>query len=199
MFLLVYSGYSFILGHYIIITFAATILMTLLPIRFFTDTFPRQAGLFRTMLGLAIVVLAGANLPQTDRIVHDQYFETPELEQIDARLRHNVSPPAVVMFHFNINALIDGKRVTDDPHEEPVFNTDVAWPDDAPIIRAQDLNADIRSVGKPGDADRPLYEYYLRTDPRRTFYLYDRRGGDGRLMRLGTAAEMVDRTRGGRD
>jgi hypothetical protein len=99
-----------------------------------------------------------------------------------------------VLFHFNLNALIDGKRVTDNSDEEPVFNSDVAWPDEAPIIRAQDLNADVRSIGKPGDSDRPLYEYYLRTDPRRTFYLYDRRGGNGELLRLGSPAQMVSRT-----
>jgi hypothetical protein len=194
MFLLIYSGYSFLLGYYIIMTFAATILLTVLPIRFFTDVFPRQAGFFRTSLSLAILALAVVNFPQTNRIVHDQYFETPELERINALLGRDVLPPAVVLFHFNRNALINGKRVTDNAHEEPVFNVDVAWPDDAPIIRAQDLNGDVADVGKPGDSDRPLYEYYLRTDPRRTFYLYDRRGGDGRLTRLGTAAEMVSVT-----
>lgn len=195
MFLLIYSGYSFLLGYYIAITFAATILLTVLPIRFFTDVFPRQAGFFRTSFSLAILALVVVNLPQTNRIVHDQYFETPELERIDATLRRDVTPPAVVLFHFNLNAMIDGHRVTDNPHEEPVFNVDVAWPDDAPIIRAQDLNSDVDAVGKPGDSDRALYEYYLRTDPDRVFYLYDRRGGDGRLTRLGTAAEMVQRTR----
>jgi hypothetical protein len=195
MFLLVYSGYPFLLGYYIIMTFAATILMTVLPIRFFSDVFPRQAGFFRAMLSLAILALAVVNFPQTNRIVHDQYFETPELERIDATLPRDVPTPAVVLFHYNLNAMIDGRRVTDNPHEEPVFNIDVIWPDDAPIIRAQDLNADVAAVGRPGDSDRALYEYYLRTDPRRVFYLYDRRGGDGRLTRLGTAAEMVERTR----
>jgi hypothetical protein len=194
IFLLVYAGYSFILGHYIMVTIPATILLTLLPIRFFADVFPAQAGFFRASLGLAILALCAVNFPQLDRTIHDQYFETPELERIDTTLRRDVSPPAVVLFHFNLNALIDGKRVTDNSDEEPVFNSDVAWPDEAPIIRAQDLNADVRSVGKPGDSDRPLYEYYLRTDPRRTFYLYDRRGGDGELLRLGSPAQMVSRT-----
>jgi hypothetical protein len=81
--------------------------------------------------------------------------------------------------------------VTNNPSEEPVFNAGVAWPDEAPVIRAHDLNADVSAIGKPGDRDRPLYEYYSRIDPKRVFYLYDRGREHERLRRLGTATEMA--------
>ena len=150
--------------------------------------------MIRTMTGAAMIGVSLANLPQFDRVLHDQYFETPELEQIDKDLARGVSLPAVVLFHFNRDAIIGGKKVTDNPSVEPVFNASVAWPDDAPIIRAHDLNADVSAIGKPGDRDRPLYEYYWRIDPKRVFYLYDRGGENERLIRLGTAAEMASET-----
>jgi hypothetical protein len=132
-------------------------------------------------------------MPQLNRLIYDQYFETPEIEVIDHTLARAVSPPAVVMFHFNRDTLIGGKTITNDPSIEPVFNSSVAWPDDAAIIRAHDLNPNVSIVGKPGDLDHPLYEYYARIDPKRVFYLYDR-GGLTKLRRLGTAEEMENAT-----
>jgi len=195
-YLVVLAGYAFgaIFPHYVVVVMPATILLCILPIRFLTDTFPRRAAMIRTMTGLAMIGLSLANLPQLDRIVHDQYFETPELEQIDKDLARGVSLPAVVLFHFNRDAIIGGRRVTNNPSVEPVFNAGVAWPDEASIIRAHDLNADVSAIGKPDDRDRPLYEYYWRLDPRRVFYLYDRGRETERLRRLGTATEMARET-----
>jgi hypothetical protein len=194
--LAVLATYAFgaMFPHYVVVVMPATILLCLLPIRFLTDTFPRRAAMIRTMTGAAMIGVSLANLPQFDRVLHDQYFETPELERIDTDLARGVSPPAVVLFHFNRDAIIGGKKVTDNPSVEPVFNASVAWPDDAPIIRAHDLNADVSAIGKLGDRDRPLYEYYWRIDPKRVFYLYDRGGENERLIRLGTAAEMASET-----
>jgi len=192
-YLVVLATYAFgaVFPHYVVVVMPATILLCILPIRFLSDTFPRRAAMIRTMMGLAMIGLTLANLPQLDRIIHDQYFETPELEQIDRDLAVGVSPPAVVLFHYNWNASIGGKKVTNNPSVEPVFNAGVVWPDEAPVIRAHDLNAEVSAIGKPGDRDRPLYEYYSRIDPRRVFYLYDRGGENERLRRLGTATEMA--------
>jgi hypothetical protein len=192
LYLLVLASYSFsaVLPHYVIVVMPATILLCVLPIRFLTNTFPRRTSLIRTMTGLGMIFLTLAAMPQLNRVVHDQYFETPELEQIDRTVAREVSPPAVVMFHFNWNTPVNGHRVTNDPSAEPVFNSTVAGPDDAAIIRAHDLNPDVSSIGKPGDLDLPLYEYYARIDPNRVFYLYDR-GGLTKLHRLGTAPEMA--------
>src|ERR1700728_2826562 len=181
VFLLIMSAYAFSwdLSHYYVMVMPATILLSVLPIRFLTDTFPNRAGMIRSMMGLAIIALSLAAMPQFNRLVHDRYFNYTELEQIDNDLAANVTAPAVVIFHFN--------PATNNPSEEPVFNPDVAWPDDAAIIRVRDLNADVSAVGQPGDLDQPLYYYYSRIDPARVFYLYDRGSGNERLKRLGTA------------
>jgi hypothetical protein len=193
LYLLVLAEYSFsaVLPHYVVVVMPAMILLCVLPIRFLTDTFPARAAMIRTMVGFAMIALTLAAMPQLNRVVHDQYFETPELEQIDRTLAAEVSPPAVVMFHFNRDTPIGGKKITNDPSAEPVFNPSVAWPDDAPIIRAHDLNTDVSAIGNPGDLDRPLYDYYARIDPKRVFYLYDRGGLTTKLRRLGTAEEMT--------
>jgi hypothetical protein len=193
VYLLVLSFYAFTwdLPHYFVMVIPALILLQLLPIRFLTSTFPNRADMIHTMVGLSMIVLALAAMPQLDRLVYDQYFARPELDQIDRDLATNVSAPAVVMFHYNKNTIVDGKKITNDPSEEPVFNSDVAWPDNAPIIRARDLNTKVSAVGKPGDRDQALYEYYLRLDPARVFYLYNRGAGEGRLRRLGTAPQIL--------
>jgi hypothetical protein len=68
-------------------------------------------------------------------------------------------------------------------NEEPVYNIDVPWPDDAAVIRAHDL----------GPAkNQEIFDYYARTQPDRTFYQFDwtrfLAGGDP-LKRLGTARD----------
>ena len=69
------------------------------------------------------------------------------------------------------------------PHDDPVYNTDVAWSDDAPIIRARDLDG----------RNEPLYRYYAAEQPDRVVYLYDRAkesAGQDPLQRLGTVQEL---------
>jgi hypothetical protein len=193
VFLLGLSPYAFswVLPHYMIMVMPAVILLAILPIQFLTATFPKSSGAFRMMISLMLISLALCAMPQFNRFVYDQYFEPPELSDIDKTLAKNASAPAVILFHFNRDALIHGKKVTNNPSEEPVFNAGVAWPDDAPIVRARDLNPDISTVGKAGDLDRPLYEYYSRVAPDRVFYLYNRGGGEDRLRHLGTASQLL--------
>ena len=62
-----------------------------------------------------------------------------------------------------------------------MINTDVAWPDDAPIIRAHDL----------GEENVRLYRYYAQRQPEREIYLFDRNGSQ--LQYLGTAIELESR------
>ena len=188
IFLLGLSPYAFSwwMPHYMMVVMPATILLCLLPIRFLVGIFPNGAPAIRTMISLGIIALALSAMPQFNRVLHDQYFETPELQLIDRDLILKVSSPAVVLFHFN--------RLKVNVSEEPVYNADVAWPDDAPVIRARDLNADPASAGKPGDLNRPLYEYYSRIDPARVFYIYNRGGTGKRLRRLGTASQLLEFT-----
>jgi hypothetical protein len=195
-FVLLLSPYAFswVLPHYYLMVLPAILLLCLLPIRFLSDVFPRRVAMIRTMMVLPMIALAVMGMPQLNRLVHDQYFEPRELMQIDGDIAKQVTAPAVVMFHFNRGVKMNGKTVFNDPSQEPVFNADVAWPDDAPVIRAHDLNESASVAGKPGDRDRALYEYYARVDPLRVFYLYNRGAEKNRLIRLGTAAQMAQAT-----
>jgi hypothetical protein len=59
---------------------------------------------------------------------------------------------AVVLFHYHSG------------DDEPIYNANVAWPDDARVIRANDLGP---------DADAKLVDYYAACQPDRVVYLYD--------------------------
>jgi hypothetical protein len=64
-------------------------------------------------------------------------------------------------------------------HEEPVYNTDAAWPDDATVIRAHDLGE---------RRNREIYRYYAQRQPDRAFYRYDR--ADDSIRFLGFARDL---------
>ena len=83
-----------------------------------------------------------------------------------------IKEPAIVLFKY----AGDGHSA-----EEPVYNMDVANPDDAPIIRAHDLGA--RNI--------ELFDYYARIAPQRMVYRYDR--DTCQLMKLGTVVQLAER------
>ena len=95
----------------------------------------------------------------------------PILSDIHAKLSHLEHTPAVVLFHYE-----SGKA---DVHSEPVYNLDTVDPDDATVIRAQDL----------GTENWRIFDYYTRTQPNRFFYRYDRTTGS--LTELGLAGRLA--------
>src|SRR5207237_9067046 len=99
----------------------------------------------------------------------DDHFESRIARPVHEQLA-KIPAPAVVLFRF------DSK--TDSPHEEPVYNTDVAWPDDAPVIRAHDLGA----------PNVEIYRYYLDRD----FYLYQ--VSSNKLIHLGKGHDLLAHT-----
>jgi hypothetical protein len=109
------------------------------------------------LLGAAVVGLVAAGYPQlrTDPPT-DEWAFAPILRLIDGRLAELGRKPAIVLFRFDVE--------NGNPHIEPVYNTDVAWPDDAAVIRAHDL-------GK--ERNRQLFEYYARQTEDRAVYLFD--------------------------
>ena len=105
-----------------------------------------------------------------------KHFPPPYLKVVSQVMRQNLEEPAVVLFAYQPGGNF---------REEPVYNTDVAWPDDATIIRAHDL-------GKV--RNQAIFDYYARTQPERTFYSFDRsRPPEEMLKRLGTARELGTR------
>jgi hypothetical protein len=183
LFVIVYAFYPWWIVYYATPVVPAVLLLILSPVQWLCENFPNHRGRIRTTLGISIAALAVASLPQFDRLMNDQYFHMTELADIDADLSANVAPPAIVLFHFTAGM--------DNPEEEPVYNSDVAWPDDAPIIRAHDRNLDISAIGTAADENRPLYEYYGKIAPERVIYLYDRNGRHPILRRLGTPNDLL--------
>jgi hypothetical protein len=104
----------------------------------------------------------------------DGFGEGSILAFIDDALKVAIRTPAVVLF-----------RPPPQFFAEAVYNPDVAWPDDAPVIRAHDL----------GERNREIIEYYAERQPGRTFYLVDWDGGS--IATLGDAAALRDRLRQG--
>jgi hypothetical protein len=172
LFALLYSFYAFMLRWYPIPLIPAVFLLLLLGIDALRRFRP-DGRFFTAFPALMVAVLAVCALPQFDSYVDDgQAFPARELRHIDAAIAADVRPPAIVLFHYARNAGLD-------PHEEPAYNDDVAWPDNAPIIKAHDL----------GPQNIRLIRYYAARQPRRRVYRYDR--PTERLTYLGTAESLA--------
>ena len=171
LYLLMYAFNPFFLLHYAVPLTAAAAVCAVLGARAIEGRLAlashRQfAGAFLTT---ALVVLAVGSLPQFNRRVSDEPYWTPLLDYTQEALSQ-IAAPAVVLFHFT-----PGSNV----HEEPVYNMDVTWPDDAPIVRAHDL----------GPRNGELLRYYATHQPSRTFWLFDRRTGN--VVELGNASQAA--------
>src|SRR6185436_8120158 len=115
---------------------------------------------------IALVLVALASLPEVNPRVRDDLIFGPTSTILRRAIRERVQAPAVVLVRYH---------VSENPHDEPVYNDSVAYPDDADVIVAHDLGA--RNV--------ELLDYYERTQPGRRYYLFHRRGHAvrGRAMR----------------
>ena len=171
LFLGLYVSYVFFLPHYVIVVLPSIILGILLGVRAIAKAWPRAGPSLSLGLYLLIASVAIAALPEFDATVHDEMFDAPLIRQVNRQLLTTVHAPAIVLFQY------DPKR---NVNEEPVYNADVAWPDDAPIIRANDRGAEnIR-----------LFDYYAQRQPQRRVYLFNEQNGllldMGNVTNLGT-------------
>jgi hypothetical protein len=171
LFVAVYVCYVFFMPHYPVIVAPAVIVAVLLGMR----TLSGQSGRFRpivgTWLGLMVMGVAVAALPQFDSTADDRMFDAPLLARVNEVLTSLPHRPAVVLFRYNPRR---------DVHEEPVYNADVAWPDDAPVIRAHD-RGDHENVA--------IFRYYADHQPQRAFYRFDEASGS--ITYLGIAHELA--------
>jgi hypothetical protein len=184
LFVWIYSRHTYFIVHYVTSATPALIVMALVGWDALAGLGGRAWGTaVRVGGGLAIGAVAVAALPQLsgDYSADEWGQVAPVFRLIDEQIADGVRPPAVVLFHedpgkFNANI-------------EPAYNTDVAWPDDAAVIRAHDLGA---------GRNRELYAYYAelsrrRGEPQRGIYVYNldpERMGEGPKY-LGTAAELA--------
>jgi hypothetical protein len=165
-----YAFYTFSVPQYLVIAAPAAAMGVVLGIEAIASVFPQISTFARTFLSLSIVALVLTQLPQFNPYMTDDMFRTTDLKAVAQMLDAIDRKPAVVLFHYQ-----PGK---DNPHIEPVYNTDVAWPDDALVIRAHDLGA--RNV--------EIFRYY----PDRAFYMCNPRFSAPRY--LGTGRELADGT-----
>jgi hypothetical protein len=159
LFIVLISLYIWILPHYAMIIIPALFMTILLGARRLEDCWPPIRRYVGTFFTLGLVILSVTETFEFNRLVRDELFDPSGLRDIQNKLEKLEHKPAVVLFHFPPEG---------NPHEEPVYNTDVAWPDDAEIIRAHDLGE---------QKNEELYRYYAQHEPNRAFYIYDRADG----------------------
>jgi hypothetical protein len=197
-FVFLYVPSTFFLEHYCVLIAPAVIFGILLGGREFARAWPRYERRIFGAFVMAIVAISLTSLWEinvlmtpldkpiagllhlpapTDSSISDETFRSPTLRVVNEYLPSKVRRPAVVLFPYHPGGNF---------FEEAVYNTDVAWPDDASIIRAHDLGA----------RNHEIFEYYARLSPGRTFYLFDFelvKQGKEPLVELGTAAQLGGR------
>jgi hypothetical protein len=169
-----YTVHTVYLSHYAVAAAPATIFAVLCGARAAAGTFrPKLAGAVTAVLSSVLLAAALSAMPEVTGSRTDEYEGAEMLRVVDRALAPLAEAPSIVLFRFGPGA---------NPLAEPVYNADVAWPDDARVIRAHDL----------GDgANRKLLEYYAGRQPDRRVYRYDRAAPADPLRYLGTVRELA--------
>ena len=109
-------------------------------------------------------------------VVTDETFPSPLMRVVHDLVDRYNGPPALVLFPY---------KPGDPLYEEPVYNTQTAWPDDARVVLAHDLGP-VR--------DREIFAYYARTPLGRLVYRFDRNAArpEDKLVELGDARTLAD-------
>jgi hypothetical protein len=183
LFVVGYLLNTFFLEHYAAAVIPAVALSALLGLYALADAWPRWRAHIMTAGVLVIVVACVTSTYELNPVVtaldskesrhlhaiDDETFRSPLL-RFAREAEERVEKPAVILFRYST-----GVNVI----EEPVYNTGVAWPDDAPVIRAHDL----------GERNREIFSYYAERQPERMFYRLDR--ATGMLTPLGRARQLA--------
>jgi hypothetical protein len=166
LFLALYALYPYFMTYYALAIAPCVIVLALCALHTIAA---RSSGL-KVFTFAGTVAICIAALPETRFDFGEELHALPALGRINQQLPLTARPPAVVLFTYT-----DGAS----PHEEPVYNYDVANPLDAPIIRAQDL----------GDArNQELIDYFAARRPQTNIYRFDRAARQ--LHFLGTADRL---------
>lgn len=173
LFLTFYSCYVFYFVHYAVTIVPMVIFLTLLG----GETLARLCPLSwrdgaRATIATGIAAIAIVALPEFNPQQHDGY-RTPELTPIEhAIAAMPATQRAVVLFHFTPGC---------EAGEDPVYNTETAWPEDSRILRCHDLSDSralelYRYLASHGQGDRVIYRYERAT---------------GMLTRVGVASALA--------
>ncbi len=176
LFFAFYSTYVFYFVHYAVTIVPMVVFLTLLGGETLARLFPAdwRSGAW-AVFSAGISLAAIAALPEFNPDQHDGY-RTQELSQVEHTLaRLPAAERSVVLFRFAPGC---------DPGEDPVYNTDTAWPEDSRLLRCHDL----------GDSrDRELFNYLAaHNQADRIAYRYDR--GSRKLIRLGAIRDLTNRS-----
>jgi hypothetical protein len=176
LYLFLYVFNPFFLPHYSVVVAPAVILLSLLGADAGSRLFTRRrtsnavrVATYAAILAMAVTSLFEVKWAMTpsSRPPADGFQEGLPQSYVQTAIEMQAEAPAVVLY-----------GTARDLWTEMVYNTDVAWPDDAPIIRAHDLGVRIDE----------LIDYYGQRQPNRTIYRFD--WDRGSLQRLGKAGEM---------
>jgi 4-amino-4-deoxy-L-arabinose transferase-like glycosyltransferase len=172
VFVLGYMTFLFFAAHYLIVIIPTGLCLVLLGARQLERFAGRRLG--RYVSPFVTLILAGTALGCLPEIVgaRDEPRDSTPMKAFNAQMA-TMEKPAVVFFHSqpdNVNAW----------RHEQVYNIDAAWPDDARVVRAQDL----------GSRDIELVRYYAKRQPTRVFYRFEQESQH--LIRLGTATELLE-------
>jgi hypothetical protein len=177
IFSLAYMLYVFHLEHYQLAIAPVMIVLLLLGWQTLTDAWPGARRFIDTFLLLALLGISVRAVPLFDNTRRQFLGHVAEEYASNQFLAKLPRTPAVVLFRFDPKS--------SDFHNELIYNDQVAWPDDAPVVRASDL----------GSENWQLFDYYAQHQPDRVFYIYDRaglyQGGRPLSPPLGTARELA--------
>ena len=187
VFLALYIFNPFFLEHYAIPIIPAVVLCLLLGVETVGRAWPRLANVVVPALTCGIIAAAVTGTWEVNHLivrdpgqqVSDEPLPSSYLRELHDRLRGR---PAVVLFQYSPG---------DNWKEEPVCNSEVAWPDDAEVVRAHDL----------GPRDHEIVEYYGSRQPDRMFFTVsrDRRTGQRRISPIATAGQLLQAWKEGKD
>jgi hypothetical protein len=183
VFLFAYTIYVFYLDHYMIAILPISIFFAIAGWDCIERAWPRQKPQITAAISLALLGLTIGMLPElNEKTIIDNSIYAEQI-LINGVLSQLPKQPVVVMFRYDPEAWPLQHDLTF--HNQPTYNDDVAWPDDAPIIRTRDLGPQQNAL---------LFAYYAAHQPERIFYLYDRGAGlagQNPLHRLGTAKQLA--------
>jgi hypothetical protein len=184
LFVIGYMLYPEVLDHYCITAAPGVIVAVLGGATALAEAWPRCRSRISSGISLAVVGLAITSLPE----FHPDKFDDDSWPAISFNydvLPTQVRKPALVLYRYWKLTAGDTERNFND---EPVYNVDVAWPDNAPIIRTHDLGA----------RNAQIIEYYGRIQPDRNVYLVDRAELPSLQAHLiGTAGDLAARLKAG--
>jgi hypothetical protein len=168
--IVLYAMWVFKLPHYPAVLAPSLALAVACGIEALRQSWGRIQNSVTVFFTAAIVILSVTETAEFNRVMRDEWYDPSALIAANKLADQLPEKPAVILFKYDPSISSE---------VEPVYNSDVAYPDDADVVRAHDL----------GDRDAEIFRYYANQTPQRVFYRFDRKTET--LSRLGTASELA--------